>query len=376
MRNSEVSSCQYENNYPKNTIKNHNKPSYSTWEENNEQLYIKSRKKINNCNTRAGGLAWLRYRLDMESSNDVDHYTNTIDKQQLVTMSDVTTHSDDSVGPDEILWKEYKGYLNLKVSKITASNLFRYAQKYCYILTTNNASDLQLLTQEKRIHIMKALSSLSKFLGVHEKWKKLIENFDLKWTNNETANNTFFRIFDNNNNDINKMILWVKEAMNQLPKKYCNILLFAALTGLRPSECWYSIRLIQNEKERYVNNERLILSHYKYPEIFLRRTKKAYITLISEYILEIAENSDIRLPYAQLCKILKSKNISMNMYYCRKIFATFLRNKGIEPEVIDLLQGRIPKSIFLRHYYRPDINEIITKKIRPVLGELMDELVR
>ena len=63
--NSEISSCQYENNYPKNTIKNHNKPSKSTSSENNEQLYIKSRKKINNYNTRAGGLAWLRYRLDM-----------------------------------------------------------------------------------------------------------------------------------------------------------------------------------------------------------------------------------------------------------------------------------------------------------------------
>ena len=43
----------------------HIKPSYTFSEENNEQLYIKSRKKINNCNTRAGGLAWLRYRLDM-----------------------------------------------------------------------------------------------------------------------------------------------------------------------------------------------------------------------------------------------------------------------------------------------------------------------
>lgn len=47
------------------SIKNHNKPSKSTIAENNEQLYIKSREKINNCNTRAGGLAWLRYRLDM-----------------------------------------------------------------------------------------------------------------------------------------------------------------------------------------------------------------------------------------------------------------------------------------------------------------------
>jgi intergrase/recombinase len=163
--------------------------------------------------------------------------------------------------------------------------------------------------------------------------------------------------------------------MAQLPKKYSNILLFTAITGLRPSECWHSIRLIQSDRERYVNNERRILSHYKYPEIFLRRTKKAYIALISEHILEIAENSHIRLPYAQLCKILKAKNVSMNMYYCRKIFATYLRNNGIEPEIIDLLQGRLPKSIFLRHYYGPEINEIMTKKVRPVLDELRKELI-
>ena len=50
---------------PQVSIKNHNKPSHGTSRGDNEQLYIKSKKKINNYNTRAGGLAWLRYRLDM-----------------------------------------------------------------------------------------------------------------------------------------------------------------------------------------------------------------------------------------------------------------------------------------------------------------------
>jgi hypothetical protein len=52
-----------------------------------------------------------------------------------------------------------------------------------------------------------------------------------------------------------------------------------------------------------------------------------------------------------------------------------LRNKGIEPEIIDLLQGRISRSVFVNHYYRPDINVIITKKIRPVLELLRNELI-
>ncbi len=64
----------------------------------------------------------------------------------------------------------------------------------------------------------------------------------------------------------------------------------------------------------------------------------------------------------------------MNMHDCRKVFATYLRNRGIEPEIIDLLQGRSSDSVFVNHYYRPDINEIITKRIRKVLDELMMEL--
>ena len=52
-----------------------------------------------------------------------------------------------------------------------------------------------------------------------------------------------------------------------------------------------------------------------------------------------------------------------------------IRDKEIEPEIIDLLQRRISSSVFVNHYYRPDIHEIITKRIRPVLDELGKELV-
>jgi hypothetical protein len=52
-----------------------------------------------------------------------------------------------------------------------------------------------------------------------------------------------------------------------------------------------------------------------------------------------------------------------------------IRDKELEPEIIDLLQGRLSQSIFLRHYYRPEINDIITKKTRPVLDELTEEIM-
>ena len=64
----------------------------------------------------------------------------------------------------------------------------------------------------------------------------------------------------------------------------------------------------------------------------------------------------------------------MHMNYCRKIFATYLRSKGIEQEVIDLLQGRIPKNIFVRHYYKPDVRSF--NRIREILNELYTVIIQ
>jgi intergrase/recombinase len=44
------------------------------------------------------------------------------------------------------------------------------------------------------------------------------------------------------------------------------------------------------------------------------------------------------------------------MRYCRKMFASYLRQGGIESEIVDLLQGRVPKSVFARHYFTPSLD--------------------
>jgi hypothetical protein len=62
------------------------------------------------------------------------------------------------------------------------------------------------------------------------------------------------------------------------------------------------------------------------------------------------------------------------MYYCRKVFATYLRTRDIEPEIIDLLESRISRSVFVNHYYQLNINDITTNRIKPVLDLLLKEL--
>jgi intergrase/recombinase len=43
----------------------------------------------------------------------------------------------------------------------------------------------------------------------------------------------------------------------------------------------------------------------------------------------------------------------MNMHLCRKVFASYLRKEGIQPEVVDMLQGRVSPSILTRYYLVP-----------------------
>jgi intergrase/recombinase len=49
--------------------------------------------------------------------------------------------------------------------------------------------------------------------------------------------------------------------------------------------------------------------------------------------------------------MLERKQISTEMNYCRKIFALHLRQSGIESEIVDLLQARVPRTVFARHYF-------------------------
>ena len=77
--------------------------------------------------------------------------------------------------------------------------------------------------------------------------------------------------------------------------------------------------------------------------------------------------------YNSLRCYFKRRKIPFNLNYCRKIFATYLRTNGVEQEIIDLLQGRLPKSIFLRYYYRPDF-EVYTK-IQKLLKSLLNNII-
>lgn len=120
-----------------------------------------------------------------------------------------------------------------------------------------------------------------------------------------------------------------------------------------------------------------MLNYYQFRNMFIRHTKNACTSIVNEDILKTAKDTPNTEYYYKFLRkrISIADNIGMNMYLCCKVLATYLISSGIEPEITGLLQGRIPSSVFVNHYYRPNIYKIITKKIRPILDNLLKEIM-
>ena len=220
---------------------------------------------------------------------------------------------------------------------------------------------------------MKALAAFSKFSGCYETWQNIRKQYQLKWTSTDPL--TGFPNILKKDEDFTKMVELIKTAIDKYPR-FSNILQFDVLTGLRPTEAIESFNILLNPLRRteYLSNDDQTLEHFRFPGIFLRRTKKAFISIVNEEFVNLAqETQNDFLNHDKIRLTFLRNDQKFFMSYCRQIFATFLRNEGIEPEIIDLLQGRIPNSVFVRHYYRPDSSkfDIIRKKLTK-LRDLID----
>lgn len=212
---------------------------------------------------------------------------------------------------------------------------------------------------------MRALSHLAKFNGLYETWQKIVKQNGLRWKQADDN----FDFFEKEN--IEEMLGYVRRVIQTYPGECGNAFIFATLTGLRPDEACQAIRLVKQNTKGYYNAQLQVLEHFRYKNVFLRRSKKAFISLVDEETLEIARHSCDS--YQAINSALKHDKMEMRMSYCRKIFGTWLRKNGIETELIDMLQGRIPSTVFGKHYYRPSFEQErdrVSEKIRALYKEL------
>jgi hypothetical protein len=242
----------------------------------------------------------------------------------------------------------------------------RTAQEFLPILNTGDASALLALPLHKRLFVMKTLSKLAKFLGRYEEWQQIRQEYGLSWKEEDDIS-AFKRMTESEN--IDEMIAWVKKA-GRIAPAYKGVLTYACLTGLRAAEVFLSLGLAN---AGYYNADKGLLEHYQHPDLFIRPKKKAYVSVMDEDLLNIRAAFDGRHSYNALRLSMRRNGVGMNMQYCRRIYGTYLRIHGIDNELIDLLQGRLPRSVFLRFYNRPNFKDECNK-VKEILGNLAKEV--
>jgi intergrase/recombinase len=268
-------------------------------------------------------------------------------------------------------WNKYKEYLYANQRPNTARLALKYGKKYSYVLERMDIKDLLVLAPAKQRYIMKALANLAKYNGLYEQWNSLRRQHKLKWSSTNTLD-VFERIM-NNDTTYNKMLEYIKQVLAVRPRSHANIVVFGTLTGLRPVEACKSVQLTHTDLSNYLNHDHFILEHFKWKDIFIRTTKKSFISIMTDRLLQIAKTADPQ-SYTSIYAYLHKRGLPMRMNYCRKIFGTHLRYCGIESEMVNLLEGRISPEIFVRHYWSPNMKQDI-ERVTKAIDSLADQLV-
>ena len=87
------------------------------------------------------------------------------------------------------------------------------------------------------------------------------------------------------------------------------------------------------------------------------------ISLIPEELIEEIAASE-PVTYEMVRKRLYRRGMRVRIDELRDHWGTFMLDHGLIKEEVDLLQGRVGKSIFVRHYWSPAITELRDRVFR------------
>jgi len=258
--------------------------------------------------------------------------------------------------PTIVNWSAYREYLSKKYGNQYTSMQYNYAKNYIDCLS--NPSKILEAPISVRSNILKALISISKYLGTYIEFKESLKRYGIKWIST-TSFDSFINIFNNNQDSL---LNWYRDAVNVLNDNEKLYLRFMLLSGLRKNEGIESFNLIidlskQNKLNQYWNEELSTLEHFKFKQ-FLRHSKNAYISIIPKELLIEISNSN-RVSYAMIRKRLDRNNLKLRIKELRSYWASYMvKNKILISEEADVCQGRIPKSVFAKHYLKENLKEL------------------
>ncbi|MEM4142594.1 MAG: integrase, partial [Candidatus Bathyarchaeia archaeon] len=149
------------------------------------------------------------------------------------------------------------------------------------------------------------------------------------------------------------------------------------VSGLRFIEACNSFNLIirlklDNKLDTYFKADKSALEHFKFKEIFIRKSKKAFVSFVpQDLVLAIAKKGTALTSADAVQKLVQKRGLPLRFADIREAHGT-LMTKYLKESEINFLHGRVSSSVFMQHYFNPsligDLKERVFKGIAEILS--------
>jgi intergrase/recombinase len=272
-------------------------------------------------------------------------------------------------------WRAFRKWLEENFSYNYAKNSFNYARRFYHVLFSGDGSVLLEISEGLRKTVMASLSNLSKFLGIHERWKEIVRNYGLKWSSGKAEDYLISRIVHTQN--VGSVLEWVKQVKAKIPQLSV-FMDFMVLSGLRLKEAVNSWNLIidlarEGRLSDYYNEENEALEHYRFKGLFMRRSKKVFVSFIPKRLVEEISKQE-KVTFYQINNwVRRDKRIKARFSDIREYYASVM-TRWLNLAEIDFLQGRISGSVFMRNYFNPALIGDLKERVFKGLAEIQSRL--
>ena len=170
---------------------------------------------------------------------------------------------------------------------------------------------------------------------------------------------------------------WTRQVKNARPD-LSEFVELMAVTGLRLVEAVESYNLIiklskEGRLNEYYNSDNGILEHFKFKQIFFRRSKKAFISFIpTELVQRTSQKKPLTSPVA-VQNLVRKKSLKMRFADIRETHATCM-TKYLKDNEIDFLHGRVTSNVFMRNYFNPSLISDLKERTLQAIGEIQEKI--
>ena len=264
-------------------------------------------------------------------------------------------------------WEDFEKWLLKDHKQHTTVSMVSYAKQYQDCLEKMDLSRVRDLRDSFRPNVLKALSALAKFTGCYDQYRKAMRGFGLKWGGRNADDIVIDRL--TKVKDPGEVFAWIREVKRARPE-LTNFMDLIATTGLRLGEAFESYNLIIDLAEKgklgdYYKKDQGILEHYKFKDIFIRKSKKAFISFILEELVQRIQEGVLLKSKFGIQKRVSSQKLKLRFGDIREAHASFM-TKHLQQSEIDFIHGRVSSTVFMRNYFNPAL--IVDLKARALKG--------